>query len=49
MEARCYMGGKMRTKYKKLKFSWRDGLSLFVCVLLITAVVLLRIYLGDVI
>ena len=27
MEARCYRGGKGRTKMKQLHFHWRDGLS----------------------
>ena len=27
MEARCYRGGKGRTKMKQLRFHWRDGLS----------------------
>ena len=32
MEARCYHGGKGRTKMKQLHFHWRDGLSLGVIV-----------------
>ncbi len=46
MDARCYMGSKNRTKYKKLRFSWRDIIAFFVGAALITGVVLIRIYLG---
>ena len=46
MDARCYSGGKQRTKYKKLTFTWRDLIGLFVGAALITGVVLLRVYLG---
>ena len=46
MDARCYMGGKKRTKYKKLRFTWRDLLGFFTGAALITGVVLLRVYLG---
>lgn len=46
MDARCYSGGKNRTKYKKLRFSWRDLVGFFVGAALITGVVLLRVYLG---
>ena len=45
MDARCYSGSKVRTKYKKLTFSWRDLLAFLLCAALITGVVLLRIYL----
>ena len=45
MDARCYMGDKHRTKYKKLHFTWRDLLAFLVGAALITGVVLLRIYL----
>ncbi|MGN1076977.1 MAG: energy-coupling factor transporter transmembrane component T family protein [Candidatus Gallimonas sp.] len=46
MDARCYSGGKNRTKYKKLRFSWRDLIGFFVGAALITGVVLMKIYLG---
>ncbi len=49
MDARCYMGDKHRTKYKKLVFSWRDLVGTIVGVALITGVVLMKIYLGGVI
>ena len=44
MDARCYSGSKVRTKYKKLTFSWRDYIALFIGVGLLTGVILLRIY-----
>ncbi len=47
MDARCYTGGRKRTKYKKLRFTWRDVIGLFVIAALITGVVLMRIYLGE--
>ncbi len=46
MESRCYVGGKKRTKYKKLCFSWRDLLGMVVACALVAGVVLLRIYVG---
>lgn len=47
MDARCYSGAKGRTKYKKLTFSWRDLLGLFVLAGLITGIVFLNLYLGG--
>ena len=47
MDARCYTGGKKRTKYKKMRFTWRDVIGFFVGAALIAGVVLLRIYLGQ--
>lgn len=44
MDARCYSGSKNRTKYKKLKFGWRDLIIFFLYAGLITGVVLLNIY-----
>ena len=44
MDARCYSGSKVRTKYKKLTFSWRDYLALLSCAALLAGVILLRIY-----
>ena len=44
MDARCYSGSKNRTKYKKLKFGWRDAIIVLVFAALITGVVLLNIY-----
>jgi energy-coupling factor transport system permease protein len=44
MDARCYAGSKVRTKYKKLTFSWRDILAFFLLALLIAGIILLRLY-----
>jgi len=44
MDARCYSGSKNRTKYKKLKFGWRDLICFLVFAAMITGVVLLNIY-----
>ncbi len=46
MDARCYTGGKKRTKYKKMRFTWRDALVFFMGAALVTGVVLMRVYLG---
>ncbi len=46
MESRCYMGGKKRTKYKKLRFTWRDLIAFLLIAALVTGVVLLRVYVG---
>lgn len=48
MDARCYSGSKVRTKYKKLVFSWRDLLAAFLCVALVVGVILLRVYVSPV-
>ena len=45
MDARCYTGGNKRTKYKKLRFGWRDLVALLVGAALIAGVVLMKIYL----
>ena len=44
MDARCYAGSRVRTKYKKLTFSWRDVLSAVVIAVLIAGIILLRVY-----
>lgn len=46
MDARCYSGGKNRTKYKKLRFSWRDLVGFLVAAALIAGVAVLKVYLG---
>ncbi len=48
MDARCYSGSKNRTKYKKLKFGWRDAFALFFFCALIAGVVLFNIYCYDI-
>ncbi|MBQ8295411.1 MAG: energy-coupling factor transporter transmembrane protein EcfT [Clostridia bacterium] len=44
MDARCYSGSKVRTKYKKLTFGWRDFIAFLLCASLLTGIILLRIY-----
>ena len=44
MDARCYSGSQVRTKYKKLNFTWRDAVALFVGVGLLAGVIVLRIF-----
>ena len=44
MDARCYAGSKVRTKYKKLTFTWRDLLAAALVAALLAGVILLRIY-----
>lgn len=44
MDARCYSGSKVRTKYKKLRFTARD-IAVFVAgAAMVAGVVLLRVY-----
>ena len=44
MDARCYSGSKVRTEYKKLTFTWRDGVACLFAVALIAGIILLRIF-----
>ena len=44
MDARCYSGSKVRTKYKKLKFTWRDFLAFLLGAALLAGVILLKIH-----
>jgi energy-coupling factor transport system permease protein len=44
MDARCYSGSKVRTKYKKLTFTWRDLLAVVICIALLVSVIVLRFY-----
>ena len=43
-DSRCYSGSKVRTKYKKLTYGWRDLLALLVVGVLLAGVILLRMY-----
>ena len=43
MDARCYAGSKTRTKYKKLRFTWRDLLGAVFMLALLAGVILLKI------
>ena len=45
MDARCYSGSKVRTKYKKLAFGWRDVIAFFIGAALLAGVILLKVYL----
>lgn len=49
MDARCYWGSKDRTKYKKLKLSFRDPVAVIFVDGLITGVVFLNIYYAQII
>ncbi len=42
MDARCYAGSKKRTKFKKLKFGWSDGIAIVLMAGLITGIVFLN-------
>ncbi len=42
MDARCYSGSKNRTKFKKMKMSWRDLIGAIVIGALITGVIFLN-------
>ena len=44
MDARCYSGSKVRTKYKKLKLAYRDLIAFLVAAIFFTGVILLNIY-----
>lgn len=44
MDARCYSGSKVRTKYKKLTLTWRDAVAFLLILGLLAGVILLRIY-----
>lgn len=43
MDARCYSGSKTRTKYKKLRFGWRDFVVAVLLVAVLGGVIALRI------
>ena len=45
MDARCYSGSNVRTKYKKLRFGWRDLLAAAVAAALLAGVIVLRVML----
>ena len=44
MDARCYAGSKVRTKYKKLTLTWRDLIAAILLLGLLAGVILLKIY-----
>lgn len=43
MDARCYSGSKVRTKYKKMTLGWRDLVGVLFIAVLITGVVMLNV------
>lgn len=43
MDARCYAGSTTRTKYKKLRFGWRDLLAAIFMLALLAAVIVLKV------
>ena len=45
MDARCYSGSKVRTKFKKLSFGWRDAIVFLLGCALLACVILLRVFL----
>lgn len=49
MDARCYSGSKVRTKYKKLTFGWRDFIAFVVGAALLTGVIVLKAYLPAIV
>ena len=49
MDARCYSGSKVRTKYKKLTFGYRDFIATIFGVLLLAGIIALRIFVAPVI
>ena len=44
MDARCYTGGKCRTKYKKLCVSWRDFIAFALLAALIAGICVMRFF-----
>ncbi|MCM1437686.1 MAG: energy-coupling factor transporter transmembrane protein EcfT [Roseburia sp.] len=44
MDVRCYSSGHKRTKYKKLKFGWRDLIAALFAAIMIAGVILFNIY-----
>lgn len=48
MECRCYNGGTGRTKYKIMKYTYRDLIAGSVCAAVFVGVILLNIYSGTI-
>ncbi|MBE7094008.1 MAG: energy-coupling factor transporter transmembrane protein EcfT [Clostridiales bacterium] len=48
MDARCYAGSKTRTKYKKLRFTWRDLLGALFMLAFLGGVIALKIALAPI-
>ncbi len=49
MDARCYSGSKVRTKYKKLTLTWRDLIAFLLMATLLAGAIVMRIYLPAII
>ena len=49
MDARCYSGSKVRTKYKKLTLGWRDIIVFLLLAACLGSVIVMRIYIPAVI
>ncbi len=49
MDSRCYSGAKGRTKFKKLKFSYRDPIAAVVALAVLAGVILANIYFPHII
>ncbi|MBQ9481198.1 MAG: energy-coupling factor transporter transmembrane protein EcfT, partial [Clostridia bacterium] len=49
MDSRCYSGAKGRTKYKVLKTSFRDALGALAAALVLTAIILINVYLPHIV
>lgn len=49
MDSRCYSGSKIRTKYRKLKLSWRDLVATIFTAITLTGIILTNIYLGGIV
>lgn len=49
MDARCYSGSKNRTKYKKLRLTFRDPIAVLFVAALICGVVMLNIHYAEII
>ena len=47
MDARCYSGSKVRTKYKKLRFAGRDFIAFLLGAALLAGVILFRVYFAN--
>ena len=45
MEARCYRGGKGRTKMKPLHYKGRDWLAYLILALYLAGIIMIKIYL----
>ena len=44
MDARCYSGSKVRTKYKKLSLGWRDFIVFLFGLVLLAGVITIKVY-----